>query len=87
MKPEQDDRLRRGRDWLPERSLEKLPPPEIVGQVNNAVLETMRRFCWRAFDRVCYWFVLVPLLILDRIFRREPPTAVDLKRETDHQRQ
>jgi len=38
-------------------------------------------FWWRAFDRVCYCFVLVRLSIRDRICGPEPPTSADLKRE------
>jgi hypothetical protein len=85
MKPEQDDRLRRGRDWPPERPLEKLPPPEIVGEVANPFFETMRRLWWRAFDRVCCCSVLIRLSIYDRIWRPEPPTPEDLKREADRE--
>jgi hypothetical protein len=86
MKPEQDGQHRQSRDWPPEQPLEKLPPPEIVGQVDTAVLETTRRIWWRAFDRVCSCFVVIPLLILDRILGAEPPTPADLKREADHER-
>jgi len=35
-------------------TLEKLRPPEIVGQVDNLVLEAVRRLWWRMFERVCY---------------------------------
>ena len=88
MKPEQDDRLgARGvlsqpRECYPER----LQPPEIVGEVANRVLETVRRLWWRTFDRVCYWIVLIRLSIFDRIYGPEPPTPADLKREADHER-
>jgi len=68
------------------KSLEKLQPPEIVGQVDNPVLETMRRLWWRAFDRVCGFFVLLRLSIFDRIHGPEPPTPADLTREADHER-
>jgi hypothetical protein len=88
MKPEQYDRLD-ARDVLSQttqRYLETLRPPEIVGEVANPVLEAVRRFWWRAFDRVCNFFVLVRLSIHDRIYGPEPPTPADLKREADHER-
>jgi hypothetical protein len=87
MKPERDDRLgARGVLSQPtQRFPERLPPPEIVGEVGNPVLETLRRLCWGAFDRVCYWIVLIRLSIHDRIFGPEPPTAADLKREAGHE--
>jgi len=50
------------------------------------VLEAIRRLSWRAFDRVCYWIVLIRLSIFDRIYGPEPPTPADLKREADHER-
>jgi hypothetical protein len=55
MKPEQDDRLEVGGDLGSPRELflEKPSPPEIVRQVNNPVLEAVRRLWWRAIDRVC----------------------------------
>ncbi len=88
MKPEQDDRLEaRGVFSQPrECSTESLRPPEIVGEVANPVLEAIRRLSWRAFDRVCYWIVLIRLSIFDRIYGPEPPTPADLKREADHER-
>jgi hypothetical protein len=88
MKPEQDDRLEaRGVFSQPrECSTESLRPPEIVGEVANPVLETVRRLWWRAFDRVCDFFVVIRLLIFDRIFGPEPPTPADLKREANHER-
>jgi hypothetical protein len=88
MKPEQDDRLEAGGDLSTARefSVERLPPPEIVGQVDNPVLETMRRLWWRAVDRVCYCIVLIRLWIFDRIYGPEPPPAADLEREADHER-
>jgi hypothetical protein len=88
MKLEQNDRLG-AESFLsptPQRYLEGLQPPEIVGQVDNPVLEAIRRLWWRAFDRLCYRFVLVRLSIHDRIFGPEPPTPADLKREADHER-
>jgi hypothetical protein len=36
-------------------------------QVNNPMLETVRRLWWRTFDRLCYCVVLFRLAILDRI--------------------
>ena len=88
MKPEQDDHLEAGGvlDSPREFSHENLQQPEIVGQVDNPVLETMRRHWWRAFDQVCGFFVLVQLWIFDRIFGPEPPTPADLTREADHER-
>ena len=88
MKPEQDDRLEaRGVFSQPrECSAESLRRPEIVGEVANPVLEAIRRLSWRAFDRVCYWIVLIRLSIFDRIYGPEPPTPADLKREADHER-
>ena len=72
MKPEQDRQHPQSRDWPPEHPLEKLPPPEVVGQVDNAVLETVRHLWWRAFDRVCGCFALMRLSIFDRIWGPEP---------------
>jgi hypothetical protein len=80
MTPDQDDRLgARGVLGQPrECSLETLQPPEIIGEVSNPVLEALRRFWWRAFDRVCYCVVLIRLSIHDRIFGPDPPTPADL---------
>lgn len=66
MKPEKDDRLEAGGDLSKpgESCLGKLPPPEIVGQIDKPVLERMRRLWWRVFDRVCG--VLTRLSIRDR---------------------
>ena len=88
MKPEQDDWVgTRGVVGPPrEFSLEKLQPPEIVGQVDNPVLETVRRLWWRGFDYVCGFFVLIRLSIFDRIYGPEPLTPADLTREADHKR-
>ena len=88
MKPAQDDRLEARADLgKPEEfSLKNLQPTEIVGQVDNPVLEATRRLWWRAFDRVCGFFVLVRLWMFDRICGPEPPTAADLEREDDHER-
>jgi hypothetical protein len=69
-----------------ECSAESLREPEIVGEITNPTFEIMRRFWWRAFDRVCYCFVLVRLSIRDRICGPEPPTSADLKREADYER-
>jgi len=54
--------------------------------VDNPVLEAARRLWWRAIDRVCGFFVLIRLSILDRIWGPEPPTPADLEREADHER-
>ena len=88
MKPDQGDRLGdRGCLDLPrECSVERLQPPEIVGQMENPVLEAIRRLWWRAFDRVCYWIVLMRLSIHHRIYGPEPPTRADQIREGDHER-
>jgi hypothetical protein len=88
MKPEQYDRPdARGVLRQPtQRYLEGLLPPEIVGEVANPVLEAVRRFWWRALDRVCSCVVLIRLSIQHRIFGPEPPTPADLKREADHER-
>ena len=84
MKPEQDNSLRSLTQPM-EHSLERLRPPEIVGQMENPVLEAVRRLWWRAFDRVCYGIVLMRLSIHDRIYGPEP-TLADLKCEADHER-
>jgi hypothetical protein len=88
MKPEQEDGLGAGGflDLPRECSVEGLQPPEIVGQVDNPVLEPIRRLWWRAFDRVCYCMVFIRLSIDDWIFRPEPPTPADLIRDADHER-
>jgi hypothetical protein len=88
MKPDRDDRLEAGGDLSQpsETFLERLHRPEIVGQVDNPVLETVRRLWWRAIDRVCGFFVLIRLSILDRIYGPEPATPADLQREADHDR-
>jgi hypothetical protein len=54
MKPEQDNRLEPGGNLSKpgEFSLKELQPPEIVGQMDNPVLERIRRLWWRVFDRV-----------------------------------
>jgi len=69
-----------------ECSVESLRPPEIVGEIENPMLETMRRLWWRAFDRACYWVVLMRLSIDDRIYGPEPPTLPDEEREVDEER-
>jgi hypothetical protein len=84
MKPKQYDRL--GLSQPTQRCLEGLLPPEIVGEVANPVLEAIRRFWWRAFDRVCNCITLIRLSILDRLFGPEPPILADLEREADHER-
>jgi hypothetical protein len=88
MKPERFDRLEAGVDLGSRRgfSVERLQRPEIVGQVDNPVRETLRRLSWRNFDRVCGFFVLMRLSIHDRIHGPEPATPADFQRETDHER-
>jgi hypothetical protein len=84
MKPEDDWIDMEGDLGSPrEFSLEKLQPP---GRVDKPVLEAVRRLSWRAFDRVCGFFMLIRLWIHNRIYGPEPPTAADLKREADHER-
>jgi hypothetical protein len=79
MKPDRHDWLDMG--GAPsqpiECSAESLRPPEIVGEIENPMLETMRRLWWRAFDRVSYWILFVRLSIHDRIYGPEPPTSAD----------
>jgi hypothetical protein len=43
------------------------------------VLEAIRRLWWRAFDRVCYWIVLMKLSIHHRIYGPEPPRHAPTK--------
>ena len=88
MKFDQDDRLEAQAVFSQPRecSAESLRRPEIVGEVANPVLEAIRRLSWRAFDRVCYWIVVIRLSIHDRIYGPEPPTPANLKRETDSER-
>jgi len=88
MKPDHDDRLEAGGDFRRpiECFIERLQPREIVGEVANPVLETVRRSWWRAFDRVCGFFVLLRLSIHDRAYGPEPPTPADLLRGADHER-
>ena len=69
-----------------ECSSERLRPPQIMGEVENPVLESVRRLWWRAIDRVCDFFTLRRLSIQDRIYGPEPPTPADFKREADHER-
>lgn len=57
-----------------EFSAESLRPPEIVGEIENPMLETMRRLWWRAFDHVCGRVALIRLSIQDRIHGPAPPT-------------
>jgi hypothetical protein len=87
MNSEQDNRLgTRGVFSHPrECSLERPQPPEIVGQIDNPVLEAIRRFSWRAFDRVCDWFVVMRLSMHDRIFGSQSPTPAELEREDNRQ--
>ena len=69
MNPDRNDRLEGAGDLSAagEFSVERLPRPEIVGQVDNPVLEAMRRLWWRAIDRVCGFFVVIRLWIFDRL--------------------
>jgi hypothetical protein len=85
MKSDQYDRLeQRGCLDHPRKcDLETLQPPEIVGQVENPVLEAIRRLWWRAFDCVCYWTVLARLSIFECILGAEPPRPADHNREAD----
>src|SRR5689334_9840796 len=87
MKLEQEDGLgQRGCRDLPRVcSIEGLRPPEIVGQVENPVLEAIRRLWWRAFDRVCYSVTLVRMSFHDQISGPEPPILADLQPEADHE--
>jgi hypothetical protein len=87
MKPDQDDRLEAGGHLGSPRefSLEKLQPPEIVGRVDNPVLETVRRLWWRGLDRVCGFFVLIRLRIFERPWTGTA-TPTDIQREADHER-
>ena len=86
MRPGRNDWLEGAGDLTTRRefSVERLQPPEIVGQVDNPVLEAVRRSWWRGLDRVCGFFVLIRLSILDRIHGPEPPTPADITREADH---
>jgi hypothetical protein len=59
------------------RSLADLQPTEIIGQIENPVLETVRRRCWRVFDRACGCFWSLRLSILDLINGPEPETPAD----------
>src|SRR5437868_15386577 len=72
MKPEQETRPC---SQPRKSSIEALPPPEIVGEVADPRLETVRRLWWRALDRGCYWVVLIRLSIHNRIYGPEPPTS------------
>jgi hypothetical protein len=88
MKPEQYDRIdaRGALSQTTQRYLEGLLPPEIVGEVENPVLEAIRRLWWLGFDGVCYCTVPIRLSIYDRICGPEPATPADLQRKTDHER-
>jgi hypothetical protein len=54
-------------------------------QIDNPVLESIRRFSWRAFDRVCDWSVVMRLSMHDWIFGSQSPTPADLEREENGQ--
>jgi hypothetical protein len=54
--------------------------------MENPSLEAVRRLWWRAFDRVCYWMVLIRLSVQDEIYGPEPPIPADLEHEADHER-
>ena len=60
-----------------ECSDETLAQPEIVGEIENPVLEMVRRLWWRAFDRVSGCLVSFRLWLFDRIHGPEPPTPAD----------
>jgi hypothetical protein len=81
MRPEQNHRL--GARGVAE--LDELKSLEIVGEIDNPALEAVRRFWWRAFDRVCGCFVSLRLLLFDRINGPERHTPADLQREIDHE--
>ena len=49
-------------------------------QVNNPMLETVRRLWWRTFDRLFYCVVLLGLAILDCIYGPESPKPAELQR-------
>jgi hypothetical protein len=88
MKPEQDHHLE-ARSVLGsarEFPLQKLQQPKIVGQVDNPMLETVRRLWWRGFDHVCGFLVLIRLSIFDRIYGTKPPSLADIQREADQLR-
>jgi hypothetical protein len=88
MKPEQEDRLdARGVHSQPSECSPEWPrPPEIVGEIENPLLETVRRLWWRAFDRMCGCFWSLRLSLFDRIHGPEPATPADVQREADHER-
>jgi hypothetical protein len=52
-----------------------------VGEIENPMLETMRRLWWRAFDRASYWILCVRLSIHDR---PEPPTPLERRPVPSH---
>jgi hypothetical protein len=79
MKPEQE---KRPFSESTKAAIGALPPPEIVGEVADPRIETVHRLWWRAFDRACYWVVLMRLSIHDRIYGPEQPA--EFKREVDH---
>ena len=54
--------------------------------MEKPALEAVRRLWWRAFDRVCYWIVLIQFSIHDGIYGLESPTRADLIREDDYER-
>jgi hypothetical protein len=65
-----------------ECSAQRPQPSEIVGEIENPMLETMRRLWWRGFDRGCYCIAAVRLWVFDRVHGPQAPTAADLHRET-----
>jgi hypothetical protein len=87
MKPEQDGWFGAGGAISQSRECcDETPPlPEIVGEVTNPVLETMRCLWWREFDRICSCVMLIRLFIQDRIYGPEPPIAADLIGDPDHE--
>ena len=80
MKPEECNRF----GWMGQRDsrLERLEAPEIVGEVENPLLEAVRRFWWRTLDRICSCFMSFRLWLFDRIHGAES-TPVDLQRKAD----
>jgi hypothetical protein len=51
--------------------------PEIVGQVDNASLEAIRRLGWRALDRVCDLIMVIRLSMAESMDqnRSQPPIS------------
>jgi hypothetical protein len=71
-------------EQLRECFAEPLKPPEIVGEIDNRLLEGMRRLLWRPVDGLCGWFMSSRMSFFDRIHGLEPLTSAHLRRETNH---